>query len=164
MSAAEQNYDIHNKELMAIISALKTWRVHAESYSDLTIFTDHKNLVTFTTTKELGRRQVRWSELLGEFKFKIRHTPGKENGRADALSRRPDYIEGKEVVDTPILRQMEDRALVHAKHLAATLHIARPGIQERLKNAYGKDQLAQKLPEENGLKKYQGKVYLPGPY
>ena len=50
-------------------------------------------------------------------------------------------MEGKEVVDIPILRQIEEGALVYVKHLAATLYITRPGIQERLKNAYVKDQL-----------------------
>ncbi len=51
MSAAEQNYDIHDKELLAVVYALQNWRVYAESYSELTIFTDHKNLLNFTTTK-----------------------------------------------------------------------------------------------------------------
>ena len=36
--------------------------------------------------------QVRWSELLGQYKFIIYYTPRKKNGRMDALSRRPDYI------------------------------------------------------------------------
>ena len=80
MSQAEQNYDIHNKELLAVVNALEHWRVYAESSSKLTIFTDHKNLTTFTTTKKLNRRQVRWAELLGQHKFKILYTPGKENG------------------------------------------------------------------------------------
>ena len=56
MSAAEQNYNIHDKELLAVVCALQNWRVYAESCSDLTIFTDHKNLLNFTTTKELNRR------------------------------------------------------------------------------------------------------------
>ena len=59
MSAAEQNYNIHDKELLAVVYTLQNWRVYAESCSDLTIFTDHKNLLNFTTTKELNRRQVR---------------------------------------------------------------------------------------------------------
>ena len=70
-SQAEENYDVHDKELLAIVSALQHWRVYAESCSELTIFTDHKNLTHFTTTKQLNRRQVRWSELLGQYKFKI---------------------------------------------------------------------------------------------
>ena len=42
MSGAEQNYDIHDKELLAVVAALQQWRQYAESCSELTIFTDHK--------------------------------------------------------------------------------------------------------------------------
>jgi len=56
ITLAEQNYDIYNKELLAIVVALKHWRVYAEGALALTIFTDHKNLLHFTTTKVLGRR------------------------------------------------------------------------------------------------------------
>ena len=54
MSQAEQNYDIHDKELLAVVNAFEHWRVYAESSSKLTIFTDHKNLTMFTTTKKLN--------------------------------------------------------------------------------------------------------------
>jgi hypothetical protein len=45
---------MHNKELLAIILALEYWRVYAESCLELTIYTDYKNLVYFTTTKVLN--------------------------------------------------------------------------------------------------------------
>lgn len=111
MSPAEQNYDIHDKELLAIVVALQQWRVYAEGAPGLTIFTDHKNLLHFTTTKELNRRQVRWSELLGQYKFQIKYTPGKDNGRADALSRRSDYMEGHTPTQHSILRENADGTL-----------------------------------------------------
>ena len=56
MSQAEQNYDIHDKELLAIVALIQNWRVYAESCLELTIYTDHKNLLSFTTTKTLNRR------------------------------------------------------------------------------------------------------------
>ena len=46
------NYDIHDKELLAIVDCLKHWRSYAESSPSLTIYSDHKNLTSFTTTKE----------------------------------------------------------------------------------------------------------------
>jgi len=58
LSPAEQNYDIHDKELLAIVAALEQWRVYAEGAPGLDILTDHKNLLHFTTTKQLNRRQV----------------------------------------------------------------------------------------------------------
>jgi len=59
MLVAEQNYNIHDKELLAVVYTLQNWRVYAESYLELTIFTDYKNLLNFIITKELNRRQVR---------------------------------------------------------------------------------------------------------
>ena len=110
-SGPEERYDVHDKELLAIVSALEHWRVYAESCSELTIYTDHKNLVHFTTTKVLNRRQVRWSEMLGQYKFKILYTPGKDNGRADALSRRHDLAGSKTINESAILRINNDGSL-----------------------------------------------------
>ena len=52
----------------------------------MTVYSDYKNLTTFTITKELNRQQVRWSQLLGQYKFKIVYILGKDNSRADRLS------------------------------------------------------------------------------
>ena len=112
MLAAKQNYNIYNKELLAIVDALKIQRVYAESCLDLTIYTDYKNLVSFTTIKALGRRQVRQLKQLGQHKFKIIYTLEKDNGRADALSRRTDYVEEKDIINKVIFRQEKDRLLV----------------------------------------------------
>ena len=59
ITQVEQNYNIYNKELLAVVNTLEHWRVYTESSSELTILTDHKNLTTFTTTKKLNRQQVR---------------------------------------------------------------------------------------------------------
>lgn len=117
LTPPEENYDVHDKELLAIVVALEHWRIYAESCSELTIFSDHKNLTTFTTTKVLNRRQVRWSELLGRYKFKIIYTPGKDNGRADALSRRTDIAGTKTVNNSSILQVQEDGSLGPAKYI-----------------------------------------------
>ena len=50
----EERYNVHDKELLAIVACLQHWRVYAESCSELTIYMDHKNLVHFTTTKVLN--------------------------------------------------------------------------------------------------------------
>jgi hypothetical protein len=54
MTSYEENYDVYDKELLAIVVALEHWRIYAESCSDLVIFSDYKNLVNFTTTKTLN--------------------------------------------------------------------------------------------------------------
>lgn len=85
---AELNYPVHEKELLAIIRALKKWR------SDLigvpfTIFTDHKTLENFHRQRELSRRQARWMEFLSQYDCKIIYIKGENNSVADALSRVP---------------------------------------------------------------------------
>jgi hypothetical protein len=50
----KERYNVHNKELIAIINALQHSRVYAESCLELTIYIDYKNLVQFTTTKVLN--------------------------------------------------------------------------------------------------------------
>jgi hypothetical protein len=110
-SGPEERYDVHDKELLAIVDSLKHWRIYSESSSELEIFTDHKNLTYFTTTKVLNRRQVRWSEELGQHKFKITYTPGKDNGRADALSRRYEIAGTKHIEKGTLLKTNEDGTL-----------------------------------------------------
>jgi len=89
MAPAECNYDVHDKELLAIVQALKEWRRYLRgSGQHFKVLTDHKNLIRFTTTKELTDRQIRWSEVLTGFDFKIEFRPGKERGKLDALTRR----------------------------------------------------------------------------
>lgn len=59
-TSAELNYDIHDKELLAIVECLRQWRVYLEGPKyTVKVYSDHKNLLYFTTTKVLNRRQVR---------------------------------------------------------------------------------------------------------
>ena len=89
--SAECNYKIYDKELLAIIRCFEHWRPELE-FSDIPIkvFTDHKSLQHFMTTKELTWRQVQWAEKLSEFNFVIIPQPGKQNGKADALTQMAD--------------------------------------------------------------------------
>ena len=88
MIPAECNYEIYDKELLAIVKAFESWTAELGSVEASTlVLTDHKNLEYFTTTKKLNRRQARWNELLANFDFKIIFRPGKKNGKADALTR-----------------------------------------------------------------------------
>jgi len=89
MAPAECNYDVHDKELLAIVQALKEWRRYLKgSGQHFKVLNDHKNLIRVTITKELTDRQIRWSEVLSGFAFKIEFRPGKEGGKPDALTRR----------------------------------------------------------------------------
>ena len=78
----EWNYEIHDKEMLAIVRALEEWRHFVEGVEHrCEIWTDHKNLQYFMMAKKLNRRQARWSLLLACFDFIMHHRPGKSMGK-----------------------------------------------------------------------------------
>jgi len=104
LSPVEQNYEIHDKEMLAIVRALEEWRHFVEGTEHrCEIWTDHKNLQYFMTAKKLNRRQARWSLLLAQFDFIMHHCPGKSMGKTDALSHRSDHRTGSEDNDNMVL-------------------------------------------------------------
>lgn len=93
MLPAERNYPVHEQELLAIVSAVKTWR-HYLMGNKFTIRTDHQSLQLFHKKKinEITGRQARWQEALAAYDYTIEYVPGPSNVVADALSRRSDHI------------------------------------------------------------------------
>lgn len=92
-SVTECNYEIYDKELLAIIRCFEEWRPELEGTpSPIKVITDHRNLEYFMTTKLLNRRQARWSEFLSRFNFKIHYRPGKQGAKPDALTRRSEDL------------------------------------------------------------------------
>ena len=84
----ECNYEIHDKEMLAIIRCLEEWDAELRSVAKFTVLTDHKNLEYFTKPRMLNERQIRWSIFLGRYNMVLQYRPGEANSRADALSRR----------------------------------------------------------------------------
>jgi len=85
--SVERNYEIHNKEMLAIIYALEEWRHFLEGATYLVeIWTDHKNLEYFMTAKKLNCRQACWSLHLARFNFLLHHHPRCTMGKLDILS------------------------------------------------------------------------------
>ena len=73
----ERNYEIYNRELLAIIRALTEWRHYLlRSPHPVTVLSDHKNLTYFWTAQKSNQRQARWSLFLSEFELKLIHVPG----------------------------------------------------------------------------------------
>lgn len=103
LSPAERNYEIYNKELLAIHSSFKEWRSYLEgSTHSVRVITDHKNLEYFASTKLLTRRQARWSEFLSGFSYVVFYRPGCLGGKPDTLTRRSDvYPKGGGMALTP---------------------------------------------------------------
>ncbi|KAK3535399.1 hypothetical protein QTP70_012828 [Hemibagrus guttatus] len=92
LTDAECNYDVSNKELLAMKAAIEEWRHWLEgSTHPFQVITDHKNLEYIKCAKRLNPRQARWSLFFTRFQFTVTYRPGSKNSKADALSRRHDH-------------------------------------------------------------------------
>ena len=176
----ERNYEIYDKEMLAIIRALEEYRQHLEGHPEIIeIWSDHLNLTFFRDAQKLSRRQARWALYLTRFNFKLRHKPGKTMLTADPLSRRPDHEEGvnsdnKDQIllkpeffaiaaldnshDSPI---NDDQILREVKEALLQDEVTE-NYQSLLKS--GPREFSKSLEEwnfENGLLLYRGKVYIP---
>ena len=93
LNPAECNYEIYDKELLAIIRCFEAWRPELEATDiPVKVFTDHKALEHFMEIKELTRRQVRWALLLSDFNFRIQYQTGARDVKADSLTRKPRSV------------------------------------------------------------------------
>ena len=141
------------------------------------IWTDLKNLEYFMKAQKLNRRQARWALYLLRFNFTLKHVPGSKMGKADSLSRRPDWEVGVE-------KDNEDKILVKPEWLEARrmekVEVIVEGIDllQRVRESKVKDDKAVKAVEEmkkagikmlrdeewrevDGIMYKEGKMYMP---
>ena len=173
LNATEQNYKIHDKEMLAVIRCLEAWRHYLEGAKlEFEIWTDHKNLQYFMTSQKLNRRQARWALYLSQFNFILKHIPGKSMGKADGLSRRPDWQEGVE-------KDNKDQKLIKPEWIrGAEMMIEEGDLKERIKRAQEGDEKVVKVVEElkragikmlkdeeweveDGIVMKEGRIYVP---
>ncbi len=94
MAPAELNYEVYDKEMLTIVRSLSQWRAELQGAPyRLEIYTDHKALEYFMSSKNLTARQARWSEILSQFFFQIMYCPRKKNELADTLSCREQDLD-----------------------------------------------------------------------
>ena len=87
LSEAEKNYQVYEKELLAVIHTLSSWK-HYLLGADCVVQMDHQTLNRyFLTEGKLSKKHMRWANFLSMFHFQIVHVEGKKNVVADALSR-----------------------------------------------------------------------------
>lgn len=86
---SESHYPAHKLEFLAL-----KWSV-TEKFSDylygnhFTVVTDSNPLTYILTSAKLDATSYRWLAALSTFSFKHLYRPGRQNGDADGLSRRP---------------------------------------------------------------------------
>ena len=143
---AECNYEIHDKELLAIIRCLEEWDAELRGVDKFEILIDYKNLEYFTTVRKLTERQMRWSLILSRYKFQIRHIPGKDNERADALSRRDQDLP-RDAKDNRLMdRHMQ---LLRPEVLAAHARVIAMPVETRRTRARAQENIANNDSENN---------------
>jgi len=124
LNSAERNYEIHDKELLAIMEAFKEGKRNLWGEEEpATVYTDHQNLQSFLTKKVWNQHQIRWAQELTNYNFKIVYRPGSRGGKPDTLSRRREYRpeQGARHSEQSILKSEHFQiSVIHQKRSAET--------------------------------------------
>jgi len=89
----------------------------------VTVYTDHQNLQSFVTKKVWNQRQIRYTQELTNYNFKIVYSPGSRGAKPDALSRRLEYLakEGARHSEQSIVKSENFQiSRIHQKRSAET--------------------------------------------
>ena len=92
LNPAEKNYPAHERELFALVLALKHWKVYLWG-TEVIAYTD-STFLKYLKTRDitLSGRQARWIQVIENYNLTIHHIPGTTNSAADALSRDPELM------------------------------------------------------------------------
>ncbi len=85
----QTRWSTYDQELYGVLYCLTRADMAAmfRAHPNVTVFTDHKNLVALATRANESRRHQHWQAILQEYDMRIIHIPGVDNGVADFLSR-----------------------------------------------------------------------------
>ncbi len=112
LSLAERNYNVGDRELLAVKLALEERRYWLEGAKHpFVVWTDHKNLAYIQTAKWLNSRPARWALFFSRFQFTLLYHPGSWNIKPAALSHQHCQEEAPSSPNT----------ILPASHVVATL-------------------------------------------
>ncbi len=114
LNRAEINYSVREKELLAIIYALRTWRIYLLD-QPFTVETDHQTLQELLTQRTCSQRLARWLNLLSEHRPEFKWIPGHTNDTADGISRREDFIDTSQPASKVNLRELLEQILLEVR-------------------------------------------------
>ena len=116
-----------------------------ESKHQIQVYTDHKNLLYFTITKVLNRRQIKWSKELLSYNFAIQYRKKSDNSKTDVLSRKANHITDKSQINQTILHKNSDDLIVYNRQNAATLRVYNRDLKKKIKQELVKNSIAQNI-------------------
>lgn len=138
-SPAERNYDIFDKEMLAIVTALKVWRHYLEGAKHpFIVYTDHKNIEYFKSAKSLNRRHARWALMFTQFEFTITYRPGLQCTKPDALSRQSNLKN----------TEHKNNSIINSSHFINVIIIPENLLTAEIRKELENDELAIKLKEK----------------
>ena len=130
LSPTQRNYPVIEKEAYAVIYSILKLRPYLYG-SKFTVFTDHKPLRCLFT-KDLDNTHIqRWQIILAEYNATIQYREGKNNIRADMLSRLHNADDDKGTCDDIAIIDTEefvDPLAFPEDDIAETLPLLRDGI------------------------------------
>jgi hypothetical protein len=175
LTETQRNYEIYDKEMLAIMLALEEWRHYLIGAEDVfEVWTDHQNLQYFRQPQKVNRRQARWLTELAQYHFTLHHKPGTSNVKPDFLSRPPGLDKGENDNENTVLLPEHHFRSLHlnlqgAEYLFGTFPEA---IKERLsrikRHDYDKNAkigLETNHPDwkdhGHGFITYKNRIYIP---
>jgi RNase H-like domain found in reverse transcriptase/Reverse transcriptase (RNA-dependent DNA polymerase)/Integrase zinc binding domain len=167
LNETQWNYEIYDKEMLAIMTALDEWRQYLLGASEkFEIWTDHQNLQYFRKPQKLNRRQARWVSELAEYHYDLKHKAGKSNVKPDILSRRPDLERGENDNENVILLKPE-----HFRRQEFIFQSLDDDFLTRIRASSGaKDRIVERAlagnekswqEHEDGVVTWQERIYVP---
>jgi len=139
---------------LAVIRGLENWRHLLEGAKfKFEVWIDHKNLEYLMKAQKLNRRQACWALYLSRFDFTLKHVPGIKVGKADGLSRQPDWKVG---VDKDNENQVVIKDCWLHSLAEVVIEESEVEILEKIKIARSKDKKVVRIVEE--MKKVEVKV------
>lgn len=171
LNETERNYEIYDKELMAIVVSLEEWRQYLlDTEVPFEIWSDHQNLGYFREPQKLNRRQARWFQELQDYNYSLHHKSGSLMGKPDAITRRPDLNKGEtDNKDVTLLKPEHFRRLaLRATDVQTQSFIS---IYGRIQKASGqKDDVVIKalaakekdwVERDDGVVEWKRRIYVP---
>ena len=172
MQPVERNYEIYDKELLAIVEALAKWRQYLlDAKEPFEVWTDHENLKYFREPHKLNGRQARWYLKLQDYDFTLKHIPGKTNTKADILSRKDQVNTKEDNKNVQLLKNKLWQRRTTAEIIMMKENKTREDgeiLKEIRKNTTREKEVIQALKKEDGLTweedevvYMEGRIYVP---